>query len=92
MLTALPAAQWYGTAPGQAELSAQQSPHQHSLASVNREPVTEKPSIFCPPSPTPDLAGGGRLKFDSFMTGALCSRDTSWAQSIHRSRRFTFLE
>ncbi len=90
ILTALPAAKAQGTAPGQAELSSQQSPHQHPLNRTIANRRLEKPSIFYPPytGPTqPDLAAvnakvrfvhGSGFVFTGHVLGAINSSQSSF--------------
>jgi hypothetical protein len=67
ILTALPAANAHGTAPSQAELSSEQSPHQHPLNRPIENRRIEKPPIFYPPYTgpiQPDLAAvGAKVRF-----------------------------
>jgi hypothetical protein len=90
ILTALPAAKAQGTAPSQAELSSQQSPHQHPLDRTIENRRIEKPSIFYPPYTgpmRPDLAAVGakarfihdrRFVFTGHLLGAIDTSQSSF--------------
>jgi hypothetical protein len=90
ILTALPAAKAEGTTPSQAELSSQQSPHQHPLNRTTENRRIETPPIFYPPYTgpiQPDLAAvgakarfihGSGFVFTGHLVGAIDTSQSSF--------------